>query len=208
MGLWNQYVVPQLIRRACGVRAVERQRTKVVPHARGRVLEVGVGSGLNLRHYNASTVDHVVGLDPSPALLRVAQQAARGVQLPVTLLQGDAQRLPLDDASVDSVVVTYTLCSVPDVQAALAEVARVLAPGGRLHFCEHGWAPDSNVQRWQQRLAPLWKHVGGGCHLTRDIPVLLATAGFEVDGLETMYLPGLRFMTYNTWGQARCPPGS
>ena len=166
------------------------------------MLEIGVGSGLNLPHYDPREVSEVIGIDPSEALLADAERVARDLDLDVTLDVASADRLPVEDESVDSVVVTYTLCSVPDLDAALLEVRRVLRKEGSLYFCEHGLAPDEEVRRWQARLEPVWKRIGGGCHLTRPIPELLEAAGLSVDSLETMYLPGMRFMTWNTWGVA------
>lgn len=201
--LWERHAVPYLVRLACGASSIERQRVKVIPPIAGRVLEIGIGSGLNLPHYAPERVTEVVGVDPSPALLRDAAAVAAKLSLPVRLELGSAERLPVEDASVDAVVVTYALCSVPDLDRALAEVRRVLRPEGALHFCEHGLAPDANVRRWQARIEPVWMRIGGGCHLTRPIPALLEAAGYSIVALDTMYLPGLRILNWNTWGVAR-----
>jgi ubiquinone/menaquinone biosynthesis C-methylase UbiE len=179
-----------------------RQREKVVPSARGRVLEVGIGSGLNLPYYDTTEVERVFGLDPSTEITRMAAAAASQAHFDVEFLTAGAEDIPLDSASVDTVLVTYTLCSIPRVVQALREMARVLRPGGRLLFCEHGSAPDANVRRWQDRIDPLWSRVGGGCHLNRDIPALLGQGGFEIEDLETMYLPGWRPASFNYWGSA------
>ncbi len=200
---WDRYVVPRLIEWACNGRPVTRQRQKVVPAARGRVLEIGVGSGLNFPFYDPSKVESVVGNDISEELLAKAERAADSVPFEVTLSSTSAEHLAFDDDSFDTVLVTYTLCSIPDVASALCESRRVLRPDGRLLFVEHGQAPDASVARWQRRLEPAWKRIGGGCHLTRDVPVLLRDAGFDVDWLETLYLPGPRVLNFNYWGSAK-----
>lgn len=203
VSFWEERVLPPLTKWACGQRSVNRQRAKLVPRARGRVLELGVGAGFNLPHYDRDLVDEVIGVDPSAALRRDAVAQAAGLELPVQVLDGRAEALPVDAGSIDSVVVTFTLCTVPDVDRALAEVRRVLAPGGAVYFCEHGLAPDKRVRAAQRLIEPAWKRAGGGCHLTRDAPAAFTRAGFDLEGLESMYLPGLRPLTWNTWGIAR-----
>ena len=203
---YERHILPVLIELACGVEPVRRQRAKVVPLASGRVLEVGIGSGLNFPYYDRAKVSAIVGLDPSGALRRRAEQRARKAGIQVELVGLSAERIPLPDASFDSVLMTYTLCSIPEPVAALGEMRRVLRPGGRLVFCEHGRAPDAGVRAWQDRLTPLWRRLGGGCHLNRDIPALLAAGGFSCRDLETMYLPGPRPMTFNYWGEALPAP--
>jgi ubiquinone/menaquinone biosynthesis C-methylase UbiE len=178
------------------------QREKVVPRARGRVLEVGLGSGLNLGFYDAEKVDVVLGLEPSAELKERAAPRAAKADVPLEMVGLIGEDIPLESESVDTVMITYTLCTIPGVDAALAEMRRVLRPQGELIFCEHGKAPDANVARWQARVEPIWKRLAGGCHLTRDIPELLRGAGFEVRDLEQLYLPGPRIATFNTWGTA------
>lgn len=202
MGLYSRYVLPRLIHFTCALEPAMRQREKVVPRARGRVLEIGIGSGLNLPYYEADSVAKVWGLEPSPEMARMAEKAAAEVGLEVELLEHPAEEIPLESDSVDTVVVTYTLCTIPEPETALAEMRRVLAPGGALLFCEHGAAPDPAVRRWQRRLTPLWKRFAGGCHLDRDIPAVLEGGGFAVEEVETMYLPGWRPATFNYWGRA------
>jgi len=179
-----------------------RQREKVVPRARGRVLEIGIGTGLNLAFYDPNKVIRVWGLDPSPEMTAIAKQAARSVQFQVQFINGSSESIPLDDDLVDTVLVTYTLCSIQDTELALREMARVLRPGGTLVFCEHGAAPDRGVRRWQDALNPIWKRLGGGCHLNREIPRLIEQGGFKIAELKTMYLPGWRPGTFNYWGTA------
>jgi len=177
-------------------------RSRIVPAAEGRVLEIGIGSGLNLRFYS-SKVEHIIGLDPSPKLLAMAQRASRERSRPVELIEGSAETIPLDDASVDTVVTTWTLCSIPDADHAVREMRRVLRPGGRLLFVERGRSPDPNVVWWQDRLTPIWKRLGGGCHLNRAIGALIENAGFQFDRYETAYMRGPKPMTFMYEGGAR-----
>lgn len=200
---YERHILPYLIDLACGIGPIRRQREKVVPLAAGRVLEVGIGTGLNAPHYDKSRVGKITGLDPALRMQPLARRRIARAGLNVELLGLSAECIPADDASFDCVLVTYTLCTIPDPAAALKEMRRVLAPGGRLIFCEHGRAPDESVRRWQDRLTPYWRKVAGGCHLNRDIPALLAEAGFVCHDLQTLYLPGPRPFTYNFWGEAR-----
>jgi len=206
MGLYQRYLLPRLIQCACGSRVVDRQRRKVVPLAQGEVLEIGFGSGLNLPHYRPGQVDTLWALEPSAEMRALAapRVAASGLKPRWLDLPGEA--LPLPDASVDCVVMTYTLCTIPDAGAALAQLKRVLRPGGRLLFCEHGAAPDAGVRRWQDRLDGPWGRIAGGCHLNREVAPLIASGGFRFDALQSGYLPKTpRFAGYNTWGCARVP---
>jgi len=179
-----------------------RQRQKVVPRAQGRVLEIGIGSGLNFPFYDPIRVTKVYGLDPAPELTRIAEQAARSVPFEVEFIGLPGDEIPLEDDSIDSVLITYTLCSIPDTGPVLRQMSRVLRPGGRLIFCEHGAAPDASVRRWQDRLNPIWKRFGGGCNLNRPIPELIEAGGFRIDDLDTMYIPGWRPASFNYWGTA------
>ena len=202
MPLYGDHILPRITDLVCGVGTHRRQREKIVPQARGRVLEIGLGSGLNLAHYDANAVDLVWGVDPSAGMSRLAESRIREAPFEVRVLQHTADDIPLDDDSAESAVITYTLCSIPDPERALREIARVLKPGATLLFCEHGAAPDASVRRWQNRLTPYWKQFAGGCHLDRDIPAILRQGGFTVQGVETMYLPGWRPGTFNYWGSA------
>ena len=202
MGLYARYVLPRLVHLACSAEPNMRLRQKVVPQASGRVLEVGVGSGLNLSFYDPTRVTKVWALEPSPELRRMAKAAAAAASVDVEVIGLPAEEIPLEDASVDTVLITYTLCTIPDPARALRQMARVLAPGGRLIFCEHGAADDPQVRWWQDRLTPVWRRLGGGCHLNRQIPVLIEAAGFRIEVLDTMYLPGWRPATFNYWGSA------
>jgi len=203
MGFYDRYLLPPLINLACGAKPIRYQRRKVVPQAQGVVLELGFGSGLNLPHYDPAKVTKLYALEPSEGMLKRARARAAEAPVPVEVLPETAEALSLPDASVDTVVVTFSLCTIPDGVAALAGARRALKPGGRLLFCEHGCAPDEDVARTQRRLEPMWKVICGGCHLTRDIPRLVEDGGFRMDWLETMYLPGTpRWAGYNYWGAA------
>ena len=204
MGLYAKHILPRLIDRACSAKPVARQREKVVPLAEGTVLEVGIGSGLNLPFYDAAKVEKVIGLDPAEEMLAMARTRAAAAAFPVEHLALAGETIPLEDKSVDTVLVTYTLCTIVDVAAALSGMRRVLKDSGRLIFCEHGLAPDAGVRRLQNIINPLWRRIGGGCNVNRDIPGLLAEGGFAIDSLDTMYLPGTpRFGGFNYWGMAR-----
>ena len=201
MNLYDQHVLPHLIDFACGMGAVMKARSQLVPQARGRVLEIGIGSGLNLSFYDPQRVEVVVGVDPSAEMQALARERAARCQVPVEMIALELGQIQAADASFDDIVCTFTLCTIPDAIAALREMRRVLKPGGRLLFCEHGLAPDLPVVRWQKRLTPLWKPLAGGCHLDRDIPALIGAGGFHIRELSTGYLKGPRPMThvYRGW---------
>lgn len=204
---YERHVLPWLVDIACSVGPVRRQRQKVVPLARGRVLEIGIGTGLNLEHYDRTRIEQVVGLDPGVEMHPRARRRSRLAAIEVELVGLSAERIPFDDGSFDTVLVTYSLCTIANPEAALREMRRVLKPGGRLIFCEHGLAPDAAVRRWQGRLTPLWARLAGGCHLDRDIPRLLQEAGFLSNDMQRMYLPGPRVLTCNYWGTAVAAAG-
>lgn len=199
---YERHILPHLIDCACGLPAAHAQRAHVVPQAHGRVLEIGLGTGLNLAHYDRARVEQVVGVEPAARMHRLARQRIAQAGVPVRLVGLAAETLPLDSASFDSAVMTWTLCSIADPVAALREVRRVLKPDAPLYFCEHGRAPDAAVRRWQARVQPLWTPLAGGCQLGRDIPALLTAAGFTCRMLEQGYLPGPRLLSYNYWGTA------
>lgn len=200
---YERHALPYLLDWVCGIGPVSRQRDKVVPLAHGRVLEIGIGTGLNLRHYDKSKVEKIIGLDPGLEMHHLARRRMQRAGLDVELVGLSAEKIPFEAASFDSVLVTFTLCTIPDPVSALKEMRRVLKPGAPLIFCEHGRAPQTEVQRWQDKLTPLWSKLAGGCHLNRDIPALLGTAGFASGDMQTMYLPGPRPLTFNYWGTAR-----
>ena len=199
---YERHILPTALDLACGMPMISRMRQLVVPQAAGRVLEVGIGTGLNMRHYNKQQVTNITGLDPALQMHPLALERIAKAGLPVDLVGLSAEKIPLPDASFDTVLITYTLCTIPDAHSALLEMHRVLKPTGKLLFCEHGHAPDASVARWQERLQPLWGKVAGGCHLGRDIPALLRGAGFRLPSLETGYLPGPKPFTFHYWGAA------
>lgn len=203
-GLYDRYVLPWAIGCACGAKPIARQRRKIVPQAEGETLEFGIGAGHNLKYYDPARAKRVVGLEPSPPLRAMAAAAPRAEGLALELVDGVAEAMPFDAGRFDSVVCTFTLCSVASVERVLAEVRRVLKPGGAFFFCEHGLAPDPDVARWQKRLEPVWKRIAGNCHLSRPVARSISANGFSVETLDTMYLPGTpRFAGWNEWGRAR-----
>ncbi len=203
MGLYERYLLPSVINLACGSSPVMYQRRLVIPEASGRVLEIGVGSGLNLPFYDPAKVTHLWALEPSPAMRTKAAKPFAALDIPAEWLDLPGEKIPLADDSVDTVVLTFTLCTIPDPLAALAQMHRVLKPDGTLLFCEHGLAPDANVARWQQRINPIWRPIAGGCNLQRPIDQLLRQAGFTIAQLTTGYLPSTpKIAGFNYWGRA------
>ncbi|MEL7112425.1 MAG: class I SAM-dependent methyltransferase [Pseudomonadota bacterium] len=205
-GLWDRYVLPPLISCGCATKPILKQREKVVPLAEGVVLELGCGCGTNFSYYDPSRVSHLHAIEPHAPMVKRAKE---------TWAQGDfgfssdihtcgAETVPLESKSVDTVVVTFVLCTIPDWQASLQEARRVLKPGGKILYSEHGLAPDPGIAKWQYRIEPVWKRLVGGCHLTRDTKQMLETEGFEVERHDTMYLPNTpKIAGFASWGQAR-----
>jgi ubiquinone/menaquinone biosynthesis C-methylase UbiE len=202
MGFYRNYVVPWLTHLSMQQAQLVPYRKRVVSGAAGRVLEIGIGSGLNLPFYSQS-VKQIVGMDPSPKLLEMAREATTKSSLSVGLMEGTAEALPLGNASMDTVVTTWTMCSIPNVDQALEEIHRVIKPGGRLLFVEHGLSPEPRVRWWQDRLTPVWTHLSGGCHLNRAIEDLIKRAGFSIEQLHKGYFPGPKLMTFMYEGVAR-----
>ena len=202
MGLYERYCLPHLINMACGTKPIRKQREKVVPLAKGQVLEIGMGSGLNIPYYDHRQVEKVYGLEPSTGMRKKAEKNLSRAPFEIEWLDLPGEEIPLPDESVDTVLLTYTLCTIPDWQTALQQMRRVLKPGATLVFCEHGEAPDESVRTWQRRVNPTWGRIAGGCHLNRPIPQLLQQGGFEIETLDTMYLPGPRIASFNYWGTA------
>jgi len=203
MGLYSRFILPRVLGAAMGTKPIRYQRKKVVPRAQGRVLEVGFGAGHNLPFYDASKVSHLWALEPAKEMRARAAERVAASPIPVEFLDLPGEQIPLEDESADTVLITYTLCTIPDVMAALGQMRRVLKPEGRMIFCEHGEAPDESVRTWQRRLTPAWKVIGGGCHVGRAIPRLIDQGGFRIEDIETMYLPGTpRFAGFNYWGSA------
>ena len=201
--LYERYILPKFLTCACASPPIMKQRAKVVPLASGKVLELGIGLGLNLVHYDASKVQSVTGVDPAAELRALALAAPRPEGLSVTVDRGTAESLPFEDASFDCVVCTFTLCSVHTPSAALQQARRVLKPGGRLLYCEHGLSSEPSVAKWQRRIEPVWKAIAGGCHLTRPVTSAIAASGFRIDWSDSMFLPGTpKIAGWSEWGQA------
>jgi ubiquinone/menaquinone biosynthesis C-methylase UbiE len=195
MGLYSKHVLPRLLDLACRNKDVSELRRQVLPQARGIVLEVGIGSALNLPYYSSSVV-HLYGIDISSELLQMARKKTEATRFPVTLLNQTAEKIPLEDRSVDTVVMTFVLCSIADGVTALGEARRVLKRGGQLIFLEHGLSPEPKIQSWQNRLTPMWKHIAGGCSLNKKIDGLISRGGFSIRELHNCYMPGPKPMTY------------
>ncbi|MBI3677937.1 MAG: methyltransferase domain-containing protein [Proteobacteria bacterium] len=203
MGLYERFLLPPLLSSAMSAKPITYQRKKVVPRCEGRVLEIGFGAGHNLPFYDSSRVSYIWALEPSEEMRERAKQRVSQSTIPTHFIDLPGEQIPLDDDTADTVLVTYTLCTIADVKRALGEMRRVLKPKGKMIFCEHGEAPDAGVKKWQDRLTPVWKKIGGGCHLGRPIPKLIQDSGFVVEKMETMYLPGTpRFAGFNYWGTA------
>ena len=202
MGFYQERVVPWLIDKTMRQRLFLPYRQNAVAHAAGRVLEIGIGSGLNLALYPPAVIE-VVGIEPSEKLLQITRRNAGAVPFVVELVEGSAEKIPFEDASFDTVVSTWTMCSIPDVSAALREMHRVLKPGGSLLFVEHGLSPDKRVRWWQDHLNTPWRCLAGGCNLNRSIPTLVEAAGFHLDHLETGYATGPKPLAYLFQGSAR-----
>ena len=201
MNLYNKYILPKFLNCACGSKPINYQRQKVVPLAKGKVLDIGIGSGLNIPFYNSDKIDKVIGIDPSHELLELAKELANDSKASIDLVIGSAESIPYPDNFFDTVLVTYTMCTIPNVAIANKEMWRVLKDDGRLIFCEHGLAPDKKISKWQNRIDPFWGKIAGGCHLNRDIQKLITDAGFSFESLDKMYIPSTpKFAGYNYWG--------
>ena len=201
---YEKYVLPKIINCACGTKPILIQRQKIVPSASGVILEIGVGSGVNIPYYSNSNVKKLIGLDLQQDNWDRTYKVAKKSNISIDLLQGDGEELPIPNNSIDTVLITYTMCTIPNVQRSLAEIKRVLNREGKLLFCEHGLAPDKNVQKWQNKLNPIWKKCLGGCNLNRNIPELVLKSGFSFESISEMYIPSTpKFIGYNYWGTAK-----
>ncbi|MAS58902.1 MAG: SAM-dependent methyltransferase [Gammaproteobacteria bacterium] len=204
MNFYDKYILPSLINCGCGTKPMRYQRQKIVPLAEGSVLEIGIGSGLNLPFYDLGKINKIWGLDPSKELNNMAKNISTTIDVEVDFIIGGAEEIPLPDNSIDTVLLTYTLCTIAEVKDSIREMERVLKTSGRMLFCEHGLAPDEKVVRWQERLSPYWKKIAGGCHLNRNIPKIIEDSKFKIVKLESMYLPKTpKFAGFNYWGEAR-----
>ncbi|MBK8973216.1 MAG: methyltransferase domain-containing protein [Hahellaceae bacterium] len=206
MGLYHEHILPHVIDCVCGMGRIQHHRALLVPRAQGTVLEVGLGSGLNLPHYALDRIQRLMAIEPSAGMRRKAQQRIHALGLTPEWIELEGDLIPLPGNSVDTIVITYTLCTIPDVSKALSEMHRLLKPGGQLLFSEHGKSPDGDVFYWQEKLTPLWRCFAGGCHLNRDIPTLISDAGFQLRELDQGYIPqSPRFAGFNYRGIASVP---
>ena len=201
--LYDKYILPKVTNALCACKPCMKQRAKIVPLANGRVLEIGVGTGLNFGYYDTDKVDRLFALDPSNEMLLLAKKQISHYPFQIEFIKGFAEEIPVEDNTIDSIVITYTLCTIPDVNTAFNEFRRVLKPNGKLFFCEHGISPDKSVLRWQNILNPIWKKFGGGCNLNRNIPQLIQNGDFKIEKLNTMYIPGFKPACFNYWGTAK-----
>ncbi len=202
MGLYNKFVLPKVVDWACTQKPNMRQRMKVIPLATGNVLEIGIGSGLNLPLYNNNNIKHLTAIDPSKEMWDKNVIDTKTLPFEFAFTKAFAENIPEENDSFDTVVITYTLCTILDTNKALEEMRRVLKPNGKLIFCEHGKAPEKSIQKWQNMINPLWKRLGGGCNLNRDIPLIIEENGFKISNMETMYIPGWKLASFNYWGTA------
>jgi len=203
MSFYDNHILPHVIDLACGSKPVLKQREKIVPQAEGRILEIGMGSGINIPFYDPAKVEKVWGLEPSEGMREKARPRVEAAPFELEWLGLPGEEIPLDNDSADTIVLTYTLCTIPDWRAAVEQMRRVLKPGGKLLFSEHGKAPDEAVRKWQDRINPVWKKIGGGCHLNRDIPKLLTEGGFDIKQLDSMYVPSTpKVAGFTYWGYA------
>ena len=203
MSFYDDHILPHIIHIACGTKPILKQREKIVPQAEGRVLEIGMGSGINIRYYNPDKVVRIWGLEPSAGMRQKAKSLVESAPFDLEWLDLPGEEIPLDDKSVDTIVLTYTLCTIPDWLSAVKQMRRVLKSSGKLLFSEHGKAPDASVKKWQDRINPLWMKIAGGCHLNRDIPELLIEGGFNIKEMDTLYVPSTPKVTgFTYWGYA------
>ena len=201
--LYEKMVLPKLCDKCCGTKPINYQRKKVVPLAKGVVLEVGIGSGLNIPFYNKNNIKKIIGLDPSEELNVLAKKVADDNGIQIDFLINGAEDIDLPDNSVDTILITYTLCTIPNLNKSMSEMKRVLKPGGKFIFCEHGIAPDINIIKWQRRINPIWGIFFGGCNINRNIPKIISESGFNISNLNQMYLPSTpKIVGYNYWGEA------
>ena len=200
---YENYVLPKMLDCCCSTKPISYQRKKIVPEASGTILEIGIGSGLNIPYYQKSKINKVIGLEPSEQLCKMAKKTADDNNFSIDFLVNGAEEIELPSNSIDTILLTYTLCSIPEPNIALKEIMRVMKSDGRILFCEHGIAPDEVVQKWQNRINPLWGKLFGGCNINRDIPNILKNGGFKINSLDKMYLPSTpKIVGYNYWGEA------
>ena len=202
MKFYDKHILPKVLHWTGKQKPNMIQRAKIVPSAFGNVLEVGIGSGLNVSFYDKSKVKSLIGIDPSEEIWKENNVDVQNLSFEFNFIKAFAENIPAENNSFDSAVVTYALCTIPDLTKAFEELRRVIKPNGKLFFCEHGKAPDKAVERWQNLMNPVWKKFGGGCNLNRDIPEIITSNGFKIKHMESMYIPGLKLETFNYWGTA------
>ena len=204
MSFYEKYILPRFLNCACASEPITYQRKKVVPLAEGKILEVGIGSGLNLPFYNKSKIEEIWGIDPSEELNAMAKKVAIKEDINVNFITSSAEDIPFPNDYFDTVLITYTMCTIPSVLQANKEIRRVLKHNGKMIFCEHGVSPDENIKKWQKRLNSIWGKIAGGCNIDRNIPMLIKSSGFKIVEMDEMYLPKTpRIAGYNYWGYAK-----
>lgn len=203
MGFYNRHILPRMLDASCSLKPITYQRKKIVPHAEGIVLEIGIGSGLNLPFYNPDTVIKIIGVDPDDHIWKRSAKRRAACPIEIERIGLSGEEIPLKNNLADTVVVTYSLCTIPDPVKALGEMKRILKPGGSILFSEHGKAPDAKIHKWQNRIDPFWGKIAGGCHSGRDIPDIFRQAGLKFESLEEMYIPGPKVLSYNYWGSVK-----
>ena len=204
MSFYEKYILPRFLNCACASEPITYQRKKVVPLAEGKILEVGIGSGLNLPFYNKSKIEEIWGIDPSEELNAMAKKVAIKEDINVNFITSSAEDIPFPNDYFDTVLITYTMCTIPSVLQANKEIRRVLKHNGKMIFCEHGVSPDENIKKWQKRLNSIWGKIAGGCNINRNIPLLIKSSGFKIVEMDEMYLPKTpRIAGYNYWGYAK-----
>ena len=204
MSFYEKYILPRFLNCACASEPITYQRKKVVPLAEGKILEVGIGSGLNLPFYNKSKIEEIWGIDPSEELNAMAKKVAIKEDINVNFITSSAEDTPFPNDYFDTVLITYTMCTIPSVLQANKEIRRVLKHNGKMIFCEHGVSPDENIKKWQKRLNSIWGKIAGGCNINRNIPMLIKSSGFKIVEMDEMYLPKTpRIAGYNYWGYAK-----
>ena len=201
---YEKFFLPKLCNKCCSTKPINYQRNKVVPLAKGIVLEIGIGSGLNIPFYNKNNIEKIIGLDPSEELNFLANKVAKKNNIEIDFIISGAEDIALPDNSIDTILITYTLCTIPDLDNSMAEMKRVLKSDGKFIFCEHGIAPDQNIVKWQRRINPIWKAIMGGCNINRNIPKIISDGGFDITNISEMYLPSTpKIVGYNYWGVAK-----
>ena len=202
MSIYEKYFLPKLLDCCCGMEGFQNKRSQIVPLAYGRVLEIGIGSGLNFDHYNFERISEIIGIDPAVSSVAIARSRAALYDSKISFVESSAESIALESSSFDCVVIGYSLCTIPEPNLALAEAHRLLKPSGSLFFMEHGLAPEVNIQKWQHRLTPLWKKIGGGCHLNRNIEELIQASGFQFKNLKKKYIKGPKIAAFQYYGEA------